>query len=62
MWGSDWPYVMTGNQMGMSDFAVKSLIEACRVFERWNENENKFSDEIVHRIMFQTARDIFKVQ
>merc|ERR1712223_2162600 len=31
MWGSDWPYVMTGNQMGMSDFAVKSLIESSKV-------------------------------
>ena len=62
MWGSDWPYVMTGNQMGMSDFAVKSLIEACRVFQRWNEKEQKFSDEVIHKIMFQTSSDTFKVQ
>ena len=62
MWGSDWPYVMTGNQMGMSDFAVKSLIESSRVFERWNEKEIIFSDEVVRKIMFQTAFDTFKVQ
>ena len=62
MWGSDWPYVMTGNQIGMSDFAVKNLIEACRVFEIWNEKEHKFTDEVIHKIMFQTANDTFKVQ
>ena len=61
MWGSDWPYVMTGNQMGLSDFAVKSLIESTRVFERWNEKEIIFSNEVVRKIMFQTAFDTFKV-
>ena len=61
MWGSDWPYVLTGNQMGMSDFAVENLIESTRVFERWNKKENTFSDEVIQQIMFQTATDTFKL-
>ena len=61
MWGSDWPYVLTGNQIGMSDFAVENLIESTRVFERWNEKECSFANETIQQIMFQTAMDIFKV-
>ena len=60
MWGSDWPYVLTGYQMGMSDFAVENLIESARIFERWNEREIVFSEEVVKKIMFQSAMKIFK--
>merc|ERR1739844_412917 len=45
MWGSDWPYVLTGNQMGMTNFAVQDLNQAVTIFDRWNEENQVFSEE-----------------
>ena len=59
MWGSDWPYVLTGNQMGMTTFAVKDLNQAVIIFDRWNEEKEVFSEETVQKIMFQTAFNVF---
>ena len=61
MWGSDWPYVLTGNQMGMSNFAVKDLGEAATIFERWNETGAVFGKDTVQKIMCGTAKKVFNV-
>ena len=61
MWGSDWPYVLTGNQMGMTNFNVKDLNQAVTIFDRWNDEKEVFSEETIQKIMFQTAFNVFSL-
>ena len=61
MWGSDWPYVLTGNQMGMSNFSVENIKIAASIFEKWNEPDEIFSEIVIKKIMFQTGMQVFNV-